>query len=56
MPEEIHVTVVCRGTNAPADAVRIVNVALAMQGVSAVEIEKKELVTRGPERRIAGDS
>lgn len=39
---EITVVVVCRGANAPADAVRVTTVALGMAGVAEVRIEKKE--------------
>jgi hypothetical protein len=39
---ELVVVVVCRGSNAPADAVRIVNTALAMTGVQEIRIERKD--------------
>lgn len=39
---EVHVTVVCRGANAPADAIRLVNVALQAATSTEVRIEKKE--------------
>jgi hypothetical protein len=36
------VTVVVRGTNAPADAVRLVNTALSMTGAKDIRIERKD--------------
>jgi len=36
------VTIVVRGTNAPADVVRIVNTALQMGGVKDVRIERRD--------------
>lgn len=52
---ELQVTVTCRGVHPSADALRLANLALAMDGVITVTIDKVLPVRRGPDRRLGAN-